>query len=175
MKTESGRGYRLLGDWAVPSRDAATSPLYAERTQAIGDASATNLPAAITPLIGRSAAEQTLQDLVSAYRVVTLTGPGGIGKTALALEVARRVRGEFADGGWLVELGSLTDANLVPSAVAGVLSLGLGSNNIIPESVAHVVGDKKLLLVLDNCEHLIGAAANLAETLQRSAPTSPSW
>jgi len=101
---------------------------------------------------------------------VTLTGPGGIGKTALALEVARQVRGEFADGGWLVELGSLSDANLVPSAVAGVLRLGLGSNNIVPESVAHVIGDRKLLLVLDNCEHLIGAAANLAETLLALCP-----
>jgi predicted ATPase len=81
------------------------------------------------------------------------------------LEVARSVVGEFADGGWLVDLASLSDPDLMPSAVAGVLRLGLGSNNIVPESVAHVIGDRKLLLVLDNCEHLIGAAANLAETL----------
>jgi predicted ATPase/DNA-binding winged helix-turn-helix (wHTH) protein len=170
LKTESGRGYRLLGDWIVRSRDTAKPSPDAERTPAIGDASATNLPAAITPLIGRSAAEQTLKDLASAYRVVTLTGPGGIGKTTLALEVARRVCGEFADGAWLVELGSLSDPNLVPSSVAGVLRLGLGSNNIVPESVAHVIGDKKLLLVLDNCEHLIGAVASLAETLLMLCP-----
>jgi predicted ATPase/DNA-binding winged helix-turn-helix (wHTH) protein len=170
LKTESGRGYRLVGDWTVRRLDAAKPPVGGEQTRAIGDASATNLPAAITPLIGRSAAEQTLRDLVSAYRVVTLTGPGGIGKTTLALEVARRVCGEFADGGWLVELGSLSDANLVPSAVAGVLSLGLGSNNIVPKSVADVIGDKKLLLVLDNCEHLIEAAAHLVETFLTLCP-----
>jgi predicted ATPase/DNA-binding winged helix-turn-helix (wHTH) protein len=170
LKTESGRGYRLVGDWAVRRLDAAKPPVGVEQTRAIGDASATNLPAVITPLIGRSAAEQTLQDLVSAYRVVTLTGPGGIGKTTLALEVARRIHGDFADGAWFVELGSLSDANLVPSAVAGALNLGLGSNNIIPESVAHVLGNKKLLLVLDNCEHLIGAAASLAETLLALCP-----
>src|SRR5271156_137463 len=163
--TESRRGYRLLGDWTVRRRDAARPPVGLRQIRAMDGLAGTNLPAAITPLIGRSVAEQTLQDLVSAYRIVTLTGPGGIGKTTLALAVARRVRGEFADGGWLVELGSLSDADLVPSAVAGVLRLGLASNNIVPDSVAHVIGDRKLLLVLDNCEHLIGATANLAETL----------
>jgi predicted ATPase len=73
--------------------------------------------------------------------------------------------GEFTDGGWLVELASLSDPALVASAVAGVLRLDLGSNNILPEAVARAIGDKKLLLVLDNCEHLIGAVATLAETL----------
>src|SRR5262249_48693959 len=83
---------------------------------------------------------------------------------------ARQVRREFADGSWLVELGSLSDADLVPSAVAGVLRLGLGANNIIPESVAQIIGNRKLLLVLDNCEHLVGAAAKLAETLLTLCP-----
>jgi hypothetical protein len=170
LKTESGRGYRLVGDWTARRRDTVKPPVGLRQLGGTDELAGTNLPAAITPLIGRSAAEQTLQDLVSAYRVVTLTGPGGIGKTSLALEVARRVRGEFADGGWLVELGSLSDANLVPSVVAGVLRLRLGSNNIVPEFVAHVIGDRKLLLVLDNCEHLIGAAANLAETLLALCP-----
>ena len=86
---------------------------------------------------------------------MTLTGPGGIGKTTLALKVARGVVGEFADGGWLVELASLSDPALVPAAVAGALRLGLGPNSVTSESVAHAIGDKKLLLVLDNCEHLI--------------------
>jgi predicted ATPase/DNA-binding winged helix-turn-helix (wHTH) protein len=170
LKTESGRGYRLVGDWTVRRGDTVEPPAGLRQLRATGELAATNLPTAMTPLIGRSAAEQTLKDLVSAYRVVTLTGPGGIGKTTLALEVARRICSEFADGGWLVELGSLPDANLVPSAVAGVLRLGLGSNNIVPQSVAHVIGDKKLLLMLDNCEHLIGAAANLAETLLALCP-----
>ena len=168
LKTESRRGYRLLGDWTVRRHDAAT--LGPQPIRLTGGSPASNFPATVTHLVGRSAAVQKLQDLVSAYRVVTLTGPGGIGKTALALKVARRVLGEFADGGWLVELGSLSDPELVPSAVAGVLGLRLGSNIISPETVARAVAGKKLLLVLDNCEHVIEAAAALAEIFLRLCP-----
>ena len=121
--------------------------------------------------IGRSAAVQRLRDLVSAYRVVTLTGPGGIGKTTLALQVARHVVGEFADGGWLVELASLSDPDLVPSAVAGVLGLRLGSDSDLSRKPSPGPSRKeRLLLVLDNCEHVIDAAATLAEMLVRSCP-----
>ena len=106
-----------------------------------------------------------LRNLMSAYRVVTLTGPGGIGKTSLALKVARKIVGEFADGGWLVELASLSDLALVPMAVAGALMLPVGPNTITPDAVARAVGAKEVLLVLDNCEHLVEAVATLAETL----------
>lgn len=101
---------------------------------------------------------------------MTLTGAGGIGKTTLALKVARLVLGEFPDGGWLVELASLSDPEIVPSAVAGVLGLRLGSSTISPEAVARAISGKELLLVLDNCEHVIDAAATLAETLVRLCP-----
>jgi predicted ATPase len=111
-----------------------------------------------------------LHDLVSAYRVVTLTGPGAIEKTALALEVARSVVGEFADCGWFVDLASLSDPDLVPSAVAGALRLRLAAKIISAEAVARAIAEKKLLLVLDNCEHVIDAAATLAETLIRLCP-----
>ena len=111
-----------------------------------------------------------LRDLISAYRVVTLTGPGGIGKTSLALKAARGVVGEFADGGWLVELASLSDPALVPAAAAGALRLPTGPNSVTQEAVARAIGDRKLLLVLDNCEHLIGAVATLAETLLALCP-----
>jgi DNA-binding winged helix-turn-helix (wHTH) protein/DNA polymerase III delta prime subunit len=170
LRTEAGRGYRLLGDWSVRSRNEATASAAFQKLGGTGTLAETNLPAAITPLIGRSAAEQALQVALSAYRLVTLTGPGGIGKTALALEVARRIRGEFADGAWVVELGSLSNPTLVPATVAGVLGLGLGANSIVPESVAQIIGGRSVLLLLDNCEHLIGSVATLAETLLALCP-----
>lgn len=168
LKTESRRGYRLLGDWTLRQEDAAEPSVDLQRART--NAEATNIPAIVTRLVGRSAAIRRLQALVSAYRIVTLTGPGGIGKTALALEAARHVLGEFADGGWLVELASLSNPDLVPSAVAGVLGLRLGSSTISPETVARAIIGKRLLLVLDNCEHVIDAAARLSETLVRLCP-----
>ena len=170
LKTESGRGYRLLGDWTVRRQNAAAPPVGPQRMRVDGESPVTNFPVPVTRLIGRTAAVARLRDLMSAYRVVTLTGPGGIGKTSLALKAARGVVGEFADGGWLVELASLSDAALVPSAVAGVLKLPIGPTGVTPEAVARSIGDKKLLLVLDNCEHLIEAVATLAETLLAHCP-----
>jgi predicted ATPase len=110
---------------------------------------------------------QRLRDLVSAYRVVTLTGPGGIGKTTLALEVAHSLLADFESGGWRVDLASLSDPDLVPAAVASVLGLKLGGEAVSAESVARAVVDDNLLLILDNCEHLVDAVANLAETFAR--------
>ena len=170
LKTESRRGYRLLGDWTIRRQHAAKPPVGLQKKRVSGEVPATNFPATVTRLIGRSAALQRLHDLVSANRVVTLTGPGGIGKTTLALQVAHRVVAEFADGGWLVELASLSDPHLVPAAVARVLGLRLGSNINSAEAVARAIGDKKLLLVLDNCEHVIDAAATLVEMFVRLCP-----
>ena len=170
LKTESGRGYRLLGDWTVYRQNAARPPAGLQRMEIRGESPVTNFPATVTRLIGRSAVMARLRDFISAFRLVTLTGPGGIGKTSLALKVVRGVVGEFADGAWLVELASLSDPTLVPSAAAGALRLGLGPDRVTAEAVAHAIGDKKLLLVLDNCEHLIAAAASLAETLLASCP-----
>jgi predicted ATPase/DNA-binding winged helix-turn-helix (wHTH) protein len=167
LKTESGRGYRLLGDWTARRHDATYPPVGLQRMRADGKSPVTNIPATVTHLIGRTAAVAKLRDLISAYRLVTLTGPGGIGKTSLALKAARGIVGEFADGGWLVELAPLSDLSLVPSAVAGILSLKLESGDISAEVVARAIGDRELLLILDNCEHVIEAAADLAETLVR--------
>ena len=170
LKTEARRGYRLLGEWTVRRHDATKPPVGLQRMRVDGFAPVTNFPAAVTRLVGRSAAVARLRDLISAYRVVTLTGPGGIGKTSLALKVARGVVGEFADGGWLVELASLSNPALVPAMAAEALKFPIGPDNITPEAVASAIGDKKLLLVLDNCEHLIGAAAILAETFLAHCP-----
>jgi predicted ATPase/DNA-binding winged helix-turn-helix (wHTH) protein len=170
LKTESGRGYRLLGSWTVRHQEATGQPRGLQRISASGEPPRTNIPASATRLVGRAAAAQRLRDLISAYRVVTLTGPGGIGKSALALKVARRVLGDFADGGWLVELASLSDPDLVPSAVASVLGLKISGEVISAEIVARAVGERHLLLVLDNCEHLIDAVAGLTEALVRQCP-----
>jgi non-specific serine/threonine protein kinase len=104
--------------------------------------------------------------------MVTMTGPGGIGKTVLAHAVARSLLATFGGDGLLVELASLSDPALVPFAVATVLGLKQRGDEVSIESVAREVGARKLLLVLDNCEHLIEGAARLAEALVRSCPNT---
>jgi predicted ATPase/DNA-binding winged helix-turn-helix (wHTH) protein len=169
LKTASGRGYRLLGNWTPQQREVTAPPVYSSPTRTPSAPSANNFPPLITRLIGRAAAAQFVRDLVSAYRVVTLTGPGGIGKTSLAIKAVRYLLPDFEDGGWLVELASLSDPGLVPSTVASTLGLKL-SGEISAESVARAVGARHLVLVLDNCEHVIDTVANLAETFTRLCP-----
>src|SRR5580692_5643563 len=169
LKTVSGRGYRLLGSWAPQQREGTAPPVYSPLTRTSGAPPSNNFPPLITRLIGRAAAAQSVRDLVSAYRVVTLTGPGGIGKTSLAIKAVRDLISDFGDGGWIIELASLSDPSLVPSAVASTLGLKLGGE-ISAESVARAVGERHLLLLLDNCEHVIDTVANLAETFTRLCP-----
>ena len=169
LKTASGRGYRLLGSWTPQQREATASPVYSSPIRTSGSPPPNNFPPLITRLVGRAAACQFVRDLVSAYRVVTLTGPGGIGKTSLAIKSVRYLLPDFEDGGWLVELASLSDPGLVPSTVASTLGLKL-NGEISAELVARAVGGRHLVLVLDNCEHVIDAAANLAETFTRLCP-----
>src|SRR5262249_22212501 len=111
-----------------------------------------------------------VRDLVSAYRVVTLTGAGGIGKTSLAMKAVRGVLADFEHGAWLVELASVSDAALAASTVAGALGLTLGGEQVTAEALARAIGDRHLMLVLDNCEHLIDAVASLVETVARLCP-----
>jgi predicted ATPase len=171
LKTESGRGYRLLGGWTVRQPSAAAQPSEAAPFP-VPDAqpSGVQFPAPAFGLIGRGGVVRELQDLLSAYRAVTLTGPGGIGKTTLALEVARSLLGDFDGAGWFVELVSLSDPGLVPSAVAGVLGLKLSGEAASPDAIARAIGERRTLLVLDNCEHVVETAARLAETIVRRCP-----
>ena len=167
LRTTTGRGDSLLGDWTVRRYDAATPPSGLLWTPVNGGSPATNLPVTPTRLIGRAAAVARVRDLMSANRVVTLTGPGGIGKSTLALKVASRFLGDFVDGSWLVELASLSDPTLVPAKVAGVLGLTLGVGTISEDGLARAIGDNNFLLLFDNCEHVIDAAASLIGALVR--------
>ena len=172
VKTSFGRGYRLVGEWTIRKESSPADPVALDPRRLPVRPFLTNVPAAGSDLIGRSVAVQQVQDLLSAYRAVTLTGPGGIGKTTLALEVTRSMALAFHGDRWLVDLVSLSDPALVPSMVAGVLGLSLGGDEISPGSVARLIGGKKLLLVLDNCEHVIDAVARLAETVVRLCPAT---
>jgi predicted ATPase/class 3 adenylate cyclase len=131
----------------------------------------TNLPAPASDLIGRDAALPEVAELLMAHRIVTLAGAGGIGKTRLGLEVAWQLLPHFADGVWLAELAPLSDADLVVDAVAAALGLDLAGGVASPDGVARALGPKQLLLVLDNCEHVIDRAARMADALARVNPT----
>ncbi len=169
LKTVSGRGYRLLGSWS-PRAANAMNIVVNNRYAALSEPFQSNLPYAGSNLIGRAAALQYLRDRISAYRVVTLTGPGGIGKTRLALEVARSLMPSFQGDIALVEFVSLADPRLVPSAVTGALGLASREGEISAASVARAIGQRSLLLVLDNCEHVIEAAAEFVEQVVRHCP-----
>jgi predicted ATPase/DNA-binding winged helix-turn-helix (wHTH) protein len=170
LKAASGRGYRLLGGWTTRQESTSSADsIDLEPIRSHAEPFQTNLPAAASELIGRTNAVQHLRVLLTAYRAVTLTGAGGIGKTRLALEVARGFT-SLENDVRLVELVSLSDPALAPTAVAGVLGLKLAGGEISAESVARAIGAQKLLLVLDNCEHMIDAAARLAETIVRMCP-----
>jgi predicted ATPase/DNA-binding CsgD family transcriptional regulator len=122
-------------------------------------------PPALTSFIGRAGAVDEVSGLLDQYRLVTVTGPGGSGKTRLAGEVARRVAGRFADGVWLAELAAVADPALVASVVTAALRVRELPGVSAAGALARVLGRQQLLLVLDNCEHVIGAAAGLCAGL----------
>ena len=124
-----------------------------------------NLRPATTSLIGRESEMTEIGDAVKAHRLVTLTGLGGVGKTRLALEVASRLADEFPDGVWLFELAAVTDPAAVPDAVAAVLGITQQPGKTVSESVAAALEGRIRMLVIDNCEHLLDAAADLIEAI----------
>jgi DNA-binding winged helix-turn-helix (wHTH) protein len=121
LRTVSRHGYRLVGNWTATRQDPSPTDARHESLDMPAQQHFSNIPEAVHDLIGRAAAIQKLLDLSSAYRAITLTGPGGIGKTALALEVARRLTPSFEGNCWLVDLSSISDPNLVASAVAATV------------------------------------------------------
>src|SRR5438093_2341646 len=130
----------------------------------------TNLPAPTSELIGRVAALAEVTELLGVHRLVTLIGAGGIGKTRLGLDAARELLPGFTDGVWVAELAPLSDPGLVPLTVAAALGLTLPAGAESPERVAAALGAKRVLFVLDNCEHVIEAAARMAAALLNANP-----
>ncbi|HEY3034729.1 MAG TPA: AAA family ATPase, partial [Streptosporangiaceae bacterium] len=126
-------------------------------------------PAALTRFIGRSRELDDVAELLARYRMVTVTGPGGVGKTRLSGEVAQQVTGRFADGVWLAELAGVADPDAVPATVATALGLQQGRGGPALEGLAEVLAARQVLLVFDNCEHLIDAVAELCGTLLPAA------
>src|SRR5258705_4131660 len=167
-------GPRRLGDVPIPVGvfQVQAAELLAEfpPLRAL-DTSLGNLRAAATSLIGRESEVAEIEAAVKAHRLVTLTGVGGVGKTRRAIEVAARLADEFPDGVWLFELAAVTDPAAVPDAVAAVLGIAPQPGKSVAESVAGALEGRLRLLVFDNCEHVLGAAADLVEAILSSSGT----
>ncbi len=129
-----------------------------------------NLPVQLTTFVGRDAELAELSELVEANRMVTLTGPGGCGKTRLALQVASGLLDGSGAGVWFVDLAPLTDQDLVASTVASVFHLKESSATSVSDALHEALASRDLLIVLDNCEHVIDACAKLADGLLRACP-----
>jgi predicted ATPase/class 3 adenylate cyclase len=130
-----------------------------------------NLPVQLTSFIGREKQMEEIQQAISTHRLVTLTGVGGTGKTRLSLQVAAELLDQFRDGVWFVELASISDPNLVAQAIFSCLGIPEKPGMTILQLLLDFLRAKTLLLVVDNCEHLIAACAELVETLLMNAPS----
>ncbi len=146
-------------------------PALRAPTGAPGGPAMTNVPASFGGLIGRDGAVSEVRALLGTGRLVTLTGPGGVGKTRLAVAVAAELAGGFPDGTWLVELAVETGEAGVAELVAAAVGLSdSAAPGPLADRLAGALGSRQLLLVLDNCEHVIGPVAALAGRLLRAGP-----
>src|SRR5690349_12780939 len=161
IATIPGRGYRFVGELSsVEAQQPDQSVSIEERTH--------NLPVLPTRVVGRSANVESVRNNLREWRFVTLVGPGGIGKTALALAVAEAELAQFPDQVCFVNFAPLSDAALVPSTVALALDCSTRTDRPLDELI-FFLAKKRILLVLDNCEHVVDAAATLAEKIFESA------
>src|SRR5277367_1128824 len=164
IRTVAGRGYHFTG----ASRSTAAEPRrLSGPTEAIriSPLSRGNVPDPVSELIGRDDELREILSFIHGHRLLTLTGPGGIGKTRLALAAARRLLPQFADGVWFAELAPLSEPTLVPAAVAAAVGLKFPASEASADHVARALAEKELLLFIDNCEQVIGGAATMAEAL----------
>jgi predicted ATPase len=129
-----------------------------------------NLPADLTSFVGREKEISEISFLLQANRLVTLTGVGGTGKTRLALKVGENVLSDFPNGVWLVELAGLGDPELVPRTIAAALRLQESSNRPLIDQLQNYLREKQVLLILDNCEHVVNECASVANSLLQACP-----
>ena len=150
----------------LAARPAPRRPQPQPPTAVTSEAARTNLPISATSFVARTGELDRLKQRLQAHRLLTLTGSGGCGKTRLALEVARQLESQFADGVWLIELAPLTDASLVAQTIA--TSLGYDVLAAYSDALTEYLRSRHVLLILDNCEHLIDACAQVVDLLLRS-------
>jgi len=168
LQTVAGRGYRFVAPVTHEEASRTAEPaLLAPMPAAPGDIIAHNLQQLLTSLIGRSEELATLKEQLKSHRLVTLTGAGGIGKTRLAIETGLQALSSYPDGVWLVDLAPIRDG-VVAALVSEVLGVGHAGDSL--GGLAAAIKAKRLLLILDNCEHVIAESARLAETLIRACP-----
>ena len=158
IRTVAGRGYQFTGEIrslsAIGDESAGVDEAAARPRSA---SSPTNLPEPVSELVGRENEVREILSLVASHRLITLTGPGGIGKTRLTLAAAHRLLPGFADGVWLAEFSPLAGPGLVPAMVAAAAGLELAAGEVSARQVAQALGGRRMLLVLDTCEHVVGA------------------
>lgn len=164
IQTVTGRGYVF-----VATISPAAAPLAAESAVAPAPAAAPGIPQPTTRLVGRDAALADLKQLVRTRRVISIVGPGGVGKTLLALHLAAELAGDFPDGMAFADLSTVTDPARVPEAVAAVLAGGVGINSATDRLTA-VLRERKVLLLLDNCEHVVEPVAALVNAVVSACP-----
>jgi len=181
IETLTRRGYRFVGPVSQPSAapsgalPAATAGAHFPAPPpppAIPAATNNNIPARISSFVGRTREIEEIKGLLARNRLVTLVGMGGVGKTRVALRVAVEVIERYPDGVWLVELGSISDAGLVPDSVAEVLGIQEQAAEPLTRTLGRHLRARHLLLVLDTCEHVIAAAATLVAAMLAEAPNT---
>ena len=169
IRTIPRRGYQFTGEVRFPAEDVeACADARPISVRPGFGAPATNLPQPVSELIGRDGSLLEILGLAVSHRLVTLTGAGGIGKTRLAIAAAHRLLPQFVDGVWIVEFASLSDSSFIPAAISTAVGLEFAAGAVTAERVANALSGKQILLVLDNCEHVIEAAALAAEALLRA-------